>query len=141
MHNRMICLAAVAALCLFSTDAFAQTDVTLNNDIEWDASSGAAGYQVKVQTSTNGPFWPSNTDASVVHDNGLATTFDLALALTGAPQGVYKILIRAVDVGGTNPTVFVTFSVNFLGISPPQNVRVVLDMINSFGAGVRNFLS
>jgi len=118
-------LFTLAVLGLACSPVLGQNDVTLNNDLEWDESVGAAGYQAKMQTSVNAPFWPSNTDGNVVHDNGLATTFDLALALTGAAPGSYKFLVRAVDVGGTNPTLFTTLTVNFLGIAAPGNIRVV----------------
>ena len=100
------------------------TDVTLNDTVYWDPVVGAAGYQVRILTSVNGPFWPSNTDSNVVHDNGTTTSFALSLALTGAAPAVYKFQVRAVEAGGTNPTSWSQLEINYTGLSAPQNLRI-----------------
>lgn len=118
--NRLLLI----ALLFVSSSVLAQTDVTLNNDIEWDASSGADRYEVRILTSGNGPFWPDNTNLNIVHDNLGATIFDLAQALTGVTPAVFKFNVRAVAAGV--PTTWSALTINYLGIAAPQNLRVVI---------------
>lgn len=99
-------------------------DVTLNDVVYWDAVVGSAGYQVRLLTATNGPFWPDNTNSSVVHDNGTDTFFALSQALTGAAQAQYKFQVRAVESGGANPTAWSQLTVNYIGLSAPTNLRL-----------------
>ena len=99
-------------------------DVTLNDTVYWDAVVGSAGYQVRLLTASSGPFWPDNTNSNVVHENGTDTFFALSQALTGAAQAQYKFQVRAVQTGGTNPTSWSQLTVNYVGLSPPTNLRL-----------------
>ena len=99
-------------------------DVTLNDVVYWDAVVGAAGYQVRVLTSTSGPFWPDNTNSSIVHENGTDTFFALSQSFTGAAPAQYKFQARAVETGGANPTAWSQLTVNYTGLSQPTNLRL-----------------
>ena len=106
-----------------AAEAQSVPDVTLNDIVYWDAVVGSAGYQVRILTDSSGPFWPSNTNSNIVHDT-TDTFFALSQALTGAAQAQYKFQVRAVETGGTNPTSWSQLTINYVGLSPPTNLRL-----------------
>lgn len=124
MRNRFL---FTAFLCFLCSTAVAQgePDATLNNSITWDAVSGAAGYQVQILDSVNAPVFP----VTGVYDNGLNTSFALDVGLTGESPGIYKIKVRAVETGGSNPTDWAQLNINFTGLAKPTNLQVVMDYL------------
>ena len=95
-------------------------DVTLTSVFAWDAVTGAAGYQVRVKDSIQQVITPSPG----VIDVGLNTSISVSTLLSGQPSGEYTFEVRAVEVGGTNPTAFAGLVVNLPGPTVPINLRI-----------------
>lgn len=101
-------------------DAQSTPDVTLNDTVYWDAVVGSTKYEVRILTSGNGPFWPDNANSNIVHDNGTDTFFALSQALNGAAVAEYKFQVRAQSPA----TAWSQLTINYVGLSPPTNLRL-----------------